>query len=167
MAQIVSNLAEERSRGFVGRVEERGRIAGWVRLGAASTKTVAVTGLGGIGKSTFLAIALKDAERLGARTAWIDGRTVFGSTRAFQQAVPRDFRRWLREPDDCQKWILGIDNYESLHDLDGWLRHDFLARAPVMNLLVLVCARQFPLADWTLDLGWTNRVEQWPLAPFT
>ncbi len=61
----------------------------------------------------------------------------------------------------------GIDNYEWLRDLDGWLRHDLLGSVPSANLLILVCERRFSLLDWRLDLGWSGRVEEWHLEPFT
>lgn len=167
MAQRIPNLATERIRAFIGRAAERRRIAEWVGADAPPTRIVAVTGLGGIGKSTLLAAALQDAEQLGARTAWIDGRAVFGRAEEFLKMVPAAFLTWLGRPDSRCKWVLGIDNYEALTALDGWLRHDLLADAPANNLLIVTCTRNFALSEWRLDLAWAGRVEHWPLAPFT
>lgn len=164
---VDAKIGTNRRRAFVGRRRERRCVAHWIKKTHALTKIVAVTGLGGIGKSTFLAVALQDAEKLGARVAWVDGRACFGSPQGVIGCLPPGFIQWLRHPDDGTKWILGIDNYDALRDVDGWLRHDFFAKAPRTNLLVLVCERQFPLRDWQLDLGWTGRVEQWALEPFT
>jgi uncharacterized protein YciW len=164
---VRATIAQHRHRAFVGRHTERQRVIGWLRADRALTKIVAVTGLGGIGKSSFLQIALHDGEKLGARTAWIDGRACLGTPDGILSCIPHDLTGWLKYPDDANRWILGIDNYEALNDLDDWLRHSLLGSVPDVNLLILVCERRFSLAEWQLDLGWRGRVEEWHLQPFT
>lgn len=162
-----TNLSQERHRGFVGRDVERERVLRWLTLKEPPTKIVAVTGLGGIGKSTFLHTALEDAKKAGDKTAWIDGRTCFGSAQELLAQLPQAFSAWLENPDTRTRWVLGLDNYESLSDLDQWIREGLLRAAPATHLLVIVCQRAFPLAAWQWDLGWAGRVEEWPLKPFT
>lgn len=164
---IGTQIDQERRRTFVGRHAERQRIMHWLNTTVAPTTIVSVTGLGGIGKSTFLTIALQDARKSGARAAWVDGRACFGHTEGLLGQLPPSFIDWTHSPDEGTQWILGIDNFEALHDISGWLREKLFATFPAYNLLILVCERKFSLLEWRLDLGWLDRVEEWNLSPFT
>ncbi|NMP24772.1 AAA family ATPase [Sulfobacillus harzensis] len=162
-----ANGARNRNRTFVGRDAERQRLARWLRSESAPTTIVDITGLGGIGKSTLLNVFLHDAEECGAYTAWIDGRACFGTPEGVLRHLPATFLQWMQTPDVDTKWVLGIDNFEALRDLGGWLRHNFFAVGPASNLLILVCERNSSLMEWRLDLDWAGRVEEWALEPFT
>ncbi len=77
------------------------------------------------------------------------------------------FMAWMNNPAQDTKWVVGIDNFEALRDLSGWLRRDFFASGPACNLLILVCERKSSLLEWRLDLDWAGRVEEWALEPFS
>jgi hypothetical protein len=156
-----------RSRAFIGRDDERRRLAHWIHSAPAPTKVVDITGLGGVGKSTLLDVLLHDGENLGAHTAWIDGRACFGTPEGIRQNFPPALLQWMQDPTTDTKWIVGIDNFEVLRDVSDWLRRDLLASAPAFNLLILVCERKTSLMQWRLDLDWAGRVEEWALKPFT
>ena len=100
-----TTIASGRHEAFVGRKSEKDRLTQWIHANTAPTKLIAVTGIGGIGKSTFLDMALQRAEQLGAYTAWIDGRACFGTPDGLLRYVPRKFLEWVRNPDDS-RWVL-------------------------------------------------------------
>ncbi len=162
-----ADSARNRNRTFIGREAERDRLARWLKMQSAPTKVVDITGLGGIGKSTLLNIFLHDAHDSGAETAWIDGRACFGTPDGMFRYLPPALLEWMRAPDEDTKWVLGIDNFEALRDLSGWLRRDLFAAGPASNLLILLCERKSSLLEWRLDLDWTGRVEEWALEPFS
>lgn len=167
MNPLSIRIADERANLFVGRQHECQQVEEWLTACAPPTKIVAVTGMGGIGKSTLLLHLLHRAQSRNALTAWVDGRTCYRTPRGFLEALPEAFEEWRRQPDAHPPLVLAIDNYEELQVLEGWLREVFLTGLPETGLLVMVASRANLMSQWLLDPGWRHRVTVWALEGFT
>src|SRR5262245_34569391 len=67
-------IESERGRLFVGRVAELTHLHTWLDDAAGTTRVLALSGMGGIGKSALLAEMLRLAGGRRTITFWVDGR---------------------------------------------------------------------------------------------
>ncbi|WP_135552392.1 hypothetical protein [Paenibacillus cymbidii] len=165
MGRLGETLAIERGRLFVGRNAEFAAIRAWIHDRMAPTGVLFVSGIGGVGKTSFLLKTLDLAAQAGLGTIWIDGRTCRESPAGFIEAVSADqtsFRAMFRT-----KSILCVDNYDTIHMIDSWLREAFLPQMPDVGLLVLLVSRQNLTESWLTDLAWRSRVRHMTLQPFS
>lgn len=179
MEKLGERLVSERNRLFVGRQTELQTVQQWIRNAKAATQVLFLSGIGGIGKTSFMMRALDIAVQAKLRALWIDGRVCADTPTGFMEALfdyptaPEDSSRreislpQLVEALSAGRTFLCVDNYDAIQKLDGWLRQVFLPRLPATGLLVLLVARQNLSEAWQNDLAWRNRVSHTKLQPFT
>ncbi len=165
MPPLSKPIADDRSQLFVGRQNECGWVRRWLETPDPPSQVVAVTGMGGVGKSTLLARILQMGPE--TITVWIDGRTCYRSPKGFLDALPDRFHDWQKMPEPRPHLMIAIDNYEELEVLETWLREVFLLALPATGALVFLASRQNLMAAWLLDPGWRDRVQLWPLKDFS
>lgn len=141
MRTLGARLARAAAEKVVGRERELALVAG------AGAPVTFVHGLGGIGKSAFLA-ALE--ERLGERVLRLDGRTIEPTPRGFLEALGMDERP--REP-----FVALVDEYDRLRLLDPWLRHHLFPACPEGTRWVLA-GRFAPASSWLTTPEWSDLV---------
>jgi hypothetical protein len=173
-ARVADRLTELQRRSFVGRERELAQLAH-----CADADGPAVTflhGIGGMGKSTLLAVL---EERLRARTVrsiYLDARRIEPTPRGFWQALGAELGLGApaREPTEVEAEalpgavtaalasapgisVLIIDHYELLRLLDGWLRTDFVPELPERVRLIFA-GRHPPTVGWSTTMGWPTLV---------
>ncbi|WP_254896730.1 ATP-binding protein [Amycolatopsis sp. Hca4] len=153
---LAGRLAEARSRALVGREPERA-VLDRMLSGAADAPLVAyVHGPGGIGKSSLLRHAARQAELAGRRVVHVDARFLDADPRRLEEAaVPA-----CAEPGT----VLLLDTFERCQPLEPWLRDTFLLRL-AEGALVVLASRIAPDAEWSLDPGWAPLFAELALSP--
>ncbi|NMP24544.1 hypothetical protein [Sulfobacillus harzensis] len=167
MQPLSEHIADDRSQLFVGRQNECDWVRTWLRSFDPPTQIVAITGMGGVGKSTLLARLLEIGQTHHAITVWIDARTCYRTPRRFLESLPDRFQHWQRMTGPRPPLMLAIDNYEELDVLETWLKEVFLPGLPATGVLLLLASRPNVYAPWVLDPGWQRRVHLWPLGDFS
>src|SRR5205814_374886 len=103
----------------------------------------------------LLAEMLRRAAVHGATTLWVDGRACARSPAGLLDylratlPVPATALRGSDDPlarleaaaSGGRRVVLGIDNYDDLSMLEGWLREAFLGQLPDQGILVVLAAR--------------------------
>lgn len=175
--KLGEKLAIERNRLFVGRNAELATAHRWVRNRNAPTQVWFVSGIGGIGKTSFMMRVLDLAMQADQRALWIDGRICTETPAGFAEALLNHLKTFdglarhtaslqdLIQELSSGKTLLCVDNYDSIQKIDGWLREVFLPRLPSTGLLVLFVARPNLSESWLHDLAWRNRVSHIELPP--
>lgn len=168
MNPLSSQISDDRYHLFVGREAECRWLEDWLKSTQPPTRVVAITGIGGVGKSSLVLHLGHIAHRSGAATAWVDGRTCYRTPNGFLESLPPSFYQWRQSVDRTgQSMVLAIDNYEDIHVLEAWLREVFLPELPDTGLLVLVASRRDLMGQWRVDPGWQNRLTHWTIDSFT
>ncbi|KAB8185631.1 ATP-binding protein [Microbispora catharanthi] len=125
--------------------------------GAADAPLVAyLHGPGGIGKSSLLRYAARQAELAGRRVVHIDARFLDADPRRLEEAAALA----CAEPGA----VLLIDTFERCQPLEPWLRDTFLLRL-AEGALVVLASRVAPDAEWSLDPGWAQLFADLVLRP--
>ena len=132
---LLTSLAEERAQLFVGRTDELRAMTDWLNDANPPSRVVAVTGMGGIGKSTLLIRLLQLALKSHAVPIWVDGRACYRTPKGFWDSLPIEFRTWQKMGEDRPKLVIAVDNFEEIHVLEGWLREVFMASLPATGVL--------------------------------
>jgi hypothetical protein len=144
---LARRLAAARDGALVGRESERA-VLDRMLSGARDAPLVAyLHGPGGIGKSTLLRYAARQAENAGRRVVHVDGRFLDADPRRIEEAAALA----CVEPGS----VLLIDSFEHCRPLEPWLRDTFLLRLAEGTLVVLA-SRVAPDAEWSLDPGWAQ-----------
>jgi len=144
-AGLAGRLAAARAGALVGREPER-TVLDRMLSGAADAPLVAyLHGPGGIGKSSLLRYAARQAETAGRPVVHVDARFLDADPRRIEEAAGLA----------CVESgvVLLIDSFEHCQPLEPWLRDTFLLRLADGALIVLA-SRVAPDADWKLDPGW-------------
>ncbi|WP_405563639.1 ATP-binding protein [Streptomyces phaeochromogenes] len=146
-AGLAGRLAQARAGALVGREPER-TVLDRMLSGAADAPLVAyMHGPGGIGKSSLVRYAARQAELTSRRVVHVDGRFLDADPRRFEElAAPA-----CAEPGA----VLLIDTFEQCQPLEAWLRETFLLRL-ADHAIVVVASRVSPDAEWSLDPGWAQ-----------
>ncbi|WNR44539.1 hypothetical protein [Paenibacillus roseipurpureus] len=178
MEKLIEKLAIERNRLFVGRSAELDMIHQWIGSLNAPTQVLFVSGIGGIGKTSFMMRALDIAMLANVRTMWIDGRMCTETPTGFMEALFDHMKTIEELPSQREtslhnliheiskgRTLLCIDNYDAILKIDGWLREVFLPRLPSTGVLMLFVSRQNLSESWQHDLAWRNRVSHIELPP--
>ncbi|MFF4909939.1 AAA family ATPase [Streptomyces sp. NPDC001260] len=146
-AGLAGRLAAARASALVGRESERA-VLDRMLSGASDAPLMAyLHGPGGIGKSSLLRYAARQAELTGRRVVHVDGR--------FLDADPRRLEEAAAPACAEAGAVLLIDSFEQCQPLEAWLRESFLLRL-ADHVVVVVAGRVAPDADWSLDPGWAS-----------
>lgn len=156
-------ITDERIKLFVGRAQECDFVQTWLNNPDAMTRIIAITGMGGIGKSTLLIRLLQLATGENAVVTWVDGRTCYRTPKGFQEALPQSYQSWSQLALPRPKLVIGIDNFEEIHVLEGWLREVFMGNMPDQGVLLIVASRSNLMRTWLADPGWQAYVDVWHL----
>jgi hypothetical protein len=144
---LAGRLAAARAGALVGREPERA-VLDRMLSGAADAPLVAyLHGPGGIGKSSLLRYAARQAELIGRRVVHVDARFLDADPRRLEEAAAPA----CAEPGA----VLLIDTFEQCQPLEAWLRETFLLRL-ADNAIVVLAGRVAPDAEWSLDPGWAQ-----------
>src|SRR3954453_5096096 len=144
---LAGRLAAARAGALVGREPERA-VLDRMLSGAADAPLVAyLHGPGGIGKSSLLRYAARQAELAGRRVVHVDARFLDADPRRLEEAAAPA----CVEPGA----VLLIDTFEQCQPLEAWLRETFLLRL-ADNAIVVLASRAAPDAEWSLDPGWAQ-----------
>ncbi|MFG2030810.1 ATP-binding protein, partial [Streptomyces sp. NPDC048825] len=144
---LAGRLAAARAGALVGREPERA-VLDRMLSGAAQAPFVAyLHGPGGIGKSSLVRYAARQAELVGRRVVHVDAR--------FLDADPRRLEETAAPACTEPGTVLLIDTFEQCQPLETWLRETFLLRL-ADHAIVVVASRTAPDAEWSLDPGWAQ-----------
>ncbi|GAA2663168.1 ATP-binding protein [Streptomyces vastus] len=144
---LAGRLAAARAGALVGREPERA-VLDRMLSGAAQAPFVAyLHGPGGIGKSSLVRYAARQAELTGRRVVHVDARFLDADPRRLEEAAAPA----CTEPGT----VLLIDTFEQCQPLETWLRETFLLRL-ADHSIVVVASRTAPDAEWSLDPGWAQ-----------
>ncbi|MEU0205508.1 ATP-binding protein [Streptomyces canus] len=144
---LADRLAAARDGALVGREPERA-VLDRMLSGAPDAPLVAyLHGPGGIGKSSLVRYAARQAELIGRRVVHVDGRFLDADPRRLEEAAALA----CAEPGA----VLLIDTFEQCQPLEAWLRESFLPRL-ADHAVVVVAGRVAPDAEWSLDPGWAQ-----------
>ncbi|MFI8076187.1 AAA family ATPase [Streptomyces sp. NPDC086033] len=153
---LADRLVEARAGALVGREPERA-VLDRMLSGTPDAPLVAyLHGPGGIGKSSLVRYAARQAERAGRRVVHVDGRFLDADPRRLEEAAAPA----CTEPGA----VLLIDTFEQCQPLETWLRKTFLLRL-ADQAIVVVAGRTAPDAEWSLDPGWAQLFTALPVRP--
>jgi AAA ATPase-like protein len=146
-AGLAGRLAAARAGALVGRESERA-VLDRMLSGAADAPLVAyLHGPGGIGKSSLVRYAARQAETAGLPVVHVNARFLDADPRRVEEASGLA----CVEPGV----VLLIDSFEHCQPLEAWLRDTFLLRL-ADGAVVVLASRVAPDADWKLDPGWAE-----------
>ncbi|MET7737647.1 AAA family ATPase [Streptomyces sp. NPDC005402] len=144
---LADRLAAARAGALVGRERERA-VLDRMLSGAADAPLVAyLHGPGGIGKTSLMRYAARQAELAGRRVVQVDGR--------FLDADPRRLEEAAAPACADPGAVLLIDTFEQCQPLEAWLRETFLRRL-ADHAMVILAGRVAPDVEWSLDPGWAQ-----------
>lgn len=135
---------------FVGRERELALFGDALAAPEPPFAVLAITGPGGVGKSTLLRQFAHLAARNGARPIVIDGHAVDPTPAAFLEAAGRGTTH-------RERTVVLVDHWERLQDLEGWLFTSFAPALPASALLV-VAGRIAPSSALESDGAWSPLV---------
>jgi Transcriptional regulatory protein, C terminal len=169
--QIATLLDQRASHGFVGRARER-ELLTQLLAPDPSILIVHLHGIGGVGKSTLLDMALTDARAAGATVVRLDCRTMEPTERGFLLELGAAVGAASDRVDELAARlgglgplvVLALDNYEVYGLMDTWLRQVFLPSLDA-NLRVIVAGREPPLPTWFASPAWQGLFRSLPLGP--
>jgi hypothetical protein len=153
---LAGRLATARAGALVGREPER-TLLDRMLAGAVDAPLVAyLHGPGGIGKSSLLRYAARQAELAGRRVVPVDARFLDADPHRLEEAAAPA----CAEPGA----VLLIDTFEQCQPLEAWLRETFLPRLADGAIMVLA-GRTAPDPEWSLDPGWAQLFTALPVRP--
>ncbi|WP_410592826.1 ATP-binding protein [Amycolatopsis sp. lyj-23] len=153
---LAGRLAAARAEALVGRGRERAVLDGMI-AGAADAPVVAfLHGPGGIGKSSLVRYAARQAELASRPVVRIDAR--------FLDADPRRLEEAAAPACAVPGTVLLIDTFERCRRLETWLRETFLLRL-ADDVTVVLAGRVAPDVEWSLDPGWAQLFTALALKP--
>jgi hypothetical protein len=142
---LAERLAAARAGALVGREPERA-VLDRMLSGAPGAPLVAyLHGPGGIGKSSLLRYAARQAELAHRPVVHLDVRFLDAEPRRLEEAAALA----CVEPGT----VLLLDSFEHCQRLEPWLRDTFLLRL-ADGALVVIASRVAPDAEWSVDPGW-------------
>ncbi|MEW2289305.1 ATP-binding protein [Streptomyces sp. NPDC047841] len=144
---LTERLAAARAGALVGREPERAVLDRMLSDAADAPPVAYLHGPGGIGKSSLLRYAARQAELGGRRVVHVDGRFLDADPRRLEEAAAPA----CAEPGA----VLLIDTFEQCQSLEAWLRETFLRRL-ADRAIVILAGRVAPDVEWSLDPGWAR-----------
>jgi hypothetical protein len=79
--------------------------------------------------------------------------------RGFEETLPGSYKEWVTSDSPRKKLVLGIDNFEELQVLEGWLRESFMGSMPDENVLLIVASRTDLMQAWYTDPVWQPYID--------
>lgn len=166
---------------IVGYVREMKALSRWLETVDAVAQIFAVSGIGGIGKTTLLTEMAALSRRSEIRTLWVDGQvclhtpgallthldmcleTEYGSVRGEEETLMAHVLNELSH----QRTVILIDNCESLERIESWLLGSLLPRLAQAPCLLVMASRPGLPLKWHIHPAWADRIETFPLELFT
>jgi hypothetical protein len=160
---------------FVGRRRELHIMREWLENPAAPFQIFAISGIGGIGKSTLMAEMMRTAKEEGALTIWLDGRFCTQTPAGFLEYLTvtakleimgKNFSYPLEpilKTDPDHRVILCIDNFENLSLLEGWLMEALIPKLSLSGIVILLTSRPELSFTWKMDTILSSRIIEMPL----
>lgn len=163
---LAAKLRTERRRTFVGRFEQ-------IELFQAALQSrreppfhlLYIHGPAGAGKSTLLSELAARAGERGCEAVRMNGSHLTPTPEGFLEALAAELgsngggspvsHLWTRARQRRQ--VLFIDTYESMQNLDNWLRETFLPQIPEDTLTVIAGRNPLPV-PWRTDAGWRKLI---------
>lgn len=150
-----------------GRQRQLTLVEDWFSESSAPLRILMISGIGGIGKTSFLETIASTAQTREAMTLWIDGQDCDGTPAQFlaqlhaqlvapagiYEEVPsreegRSVSRLIESWSTLRRIVICIDNAEASSPLDGWLYRQWLPEMPEHNVLICMTSRQGPSLQW-------------------
>ncbi|MCC5638305.1 ATP-binding protein [Nostoc sp. CHAB 5844] len=159
MTSLLKRLSAERNRRFVGRGQELDLFQQAIASPELPFHILHVFGLGGVGKTTLLQQFLRVTQRSNIPTIYVEARNI--------EAVPESLISTLQSlmglqeldsplhllAEQQERYVILIDTYEAIAQLDEWLREVFLPHLS-SNTLIVIAGRNPPASAWYSDPGW-------------
>jgi hypothetical protein len=165
---VRDRLAEARRAAFQGRESELARLSALIDP-EARVRVAFVHASGGTGKTTLLRAFEEQCQARDVATVRVDGRDVDPNGNALWQALdaalPRSDGSTTLEAIGAQPTVLLLDTFELLHELEDWLRREFIPALPD-SARVCIAGRRPPSSRWSTDLGWDTLLDAIPLRNF-
>jgi hypothetical protein len=168
--QVSDSIPE---RIFVGRHREMDILKRWVVTSRPASTVYAVSGIGGVGKSSLLAHFYQYSSTCGIPNLWIDGRACVRTPQGFLDHLASAWK-FSGLPDtryaslnhafatvlQKQNVVVTIDNFDALSAISEWLLHVWLESLPDQNLMLIMAARTFSIptgpGEWVAGKRWKS-----------
>ncbi len=179
MKELQSSPSTKRIKPFIGRQKEISIWEEWLQDEQAPLRIFYISGMGGIGKSTLMSEMLQLAQQQNAVCVWLDGRSCTQTPVEFLEYVSATLQLELWQPHDQNpleplmtasaehRFVIGIDNYEYLSLLEGWIMKVFLPKLPASGISIILTSRSKPSTLWSTNTFWREYVRALPLRHFT
>lgn len=164
MKRIADKLLRARKLYFTGREKEIAIFRQLINENPLTTNLLYIYGPAGQGKTTLVKEFMELCKDNGNNYVHLDGRDMAQNTGAVHQAFTTHFKVATFEEateaiEQCQKtFVLLVDTYEKLVQLDDWMWQDFLPTLPT-NALIVISSRKSPSTVWTNDEGWQQLMQ--------
>jgi len=152
---------------MIGRQRELALVEDWFSEPSAPLRVLMISGIGGIGKTSFVETVAATARSRGAVTLWIDGQDCDGTPAQFLAqlrahlmalrgcpvVVPDSdeepsVSRLIQNQIELGRMVICIDNAEASSPLDGWFYRQWLQEMPDHNLMICMTSRSGPSLQW-------------------
>ncbi|PSR30812.1 MAG: hypothetical protein C7B46_17550 [Sulfobacillus benefaciens] len=168
--QVSDSMPE---RIFVGRHHEMDILKRWVSTPRPASTVYAVSGIGGVGKSSLLAHFYQYSSTSGIPSLWVDGRSCVRTPQGFLDHLASawefaglpttryaSLNHALATILQKQKVVVTIDNFDALSAISEWLLHVWLRSLPEQRLMLIMAARTFSIprgsGQWMAGKRWES-----------
>lgn len=146
---------------FVGRASEKAWLDEWLSGSEAPLALLAISGIGGVGKSTLLSEYMRIGAKYGALCLWLDGRHLLPSPVAFMDHLTSALMlatgrlnstaplEPLFQASPEQRVMLCIDNFEDIRLLERWLMDVFIPKLAPHGVIIALASRPAFSIEWT------------------
>lgn len=168
MLSLADRLTLARYQRFVGRYDERELFTSAIKAVELPFSLLHIFGPGGVGKTTLMWEFLRICQETQTQGVYIDARNIEASAESFLTALSLKLK--LSETESPlevlaskkERYVIAIDTYETISELDNWLREFFLPQLSEQTLVVLA-GRYPPTSAWRIDPGWQILLRSLPL----
>ncbi|MEB3177543.1 MAG: ATP-binding protein, partial [Nostocaceae cyanobacterium] len=167
-SSLAERLSQERYRRFVGRALELQLFQGAITATELPFYILHVFGPGGVGKTTLMRQFAQMCDKLKIQVIYVESRNIKPNPESFISTMRSlmglgDGDSPLQKLGELnQRNVILIDTYETIAELDEWLREEFLPDLPE-NTLVVLSGRNPPSSGWRSDAGWQALIHTLPL----
>lgn len=166
---------------IVGGTREIRALSDWLETPRYSMEIFAVSGIGGIGKTTLLTRMAAEARGAAVRVLWVDGQLCLHTPRDvlayLDMSLETEYGR-VRKADETllahviselyrERTVIIMDNCESLARTESWLLAQLLPRLQDSACLLVMASRTGLPLHWYTDPMWSGRIQCFPLELFT